>query len=256
MGAAPRVRFTERALEPKLFASLTRAVRGLAHERLRSTYQTTFWFDLETPGCLPEQAALALRDRVPEGRRVVGVEWWLSRMWTSDVRVDFHRDRDEKQALRTGKVVHPRWSSVFFLNRCRGGLLAVTEQPPCEDNPSLAPRVLDFDLAKPLPNRFVLFAGELTHGVLDARNQIPDAGGRPTVRWKGGAGSPSRRSRAEPAGAGGSPRAQALRLAVVFNWWHRRPEDVPRWDETRIYRSLALPRLKAPAPRASGRAGR
>jgi hypothetical protein len=29
-------------------------------------------------------------------------------------------------------------------------------------------------------------------------------------------------------------------LAAIFNWWHRRPEEIPSWRESRIYRSLAL----------------
>jgi hypothetical protein len=231
MAQAPRLRLAEDALEPRLFGQLCRAVKGLGQERLESTYQTTFWFDLGQPCCLPEAAALALRPRIPPGRRVVGVEWWLSRMRTSDVQVDFHRDRDEKLALRTGKVVHPRWSSVFFLIRCRGGLLAITNEPPCDDNPALAPRELDFDLVRPSPNRFVVFDGRLTHGVLDEKNRVPGTLGK---------------ARATPG---------PLRLAVIFNWWHREPLEVPRWDGTRIYRSLALPTVKA-ARRGSSTAAR
>ena len=213
MPEAPRLRLREEAIDPVLFRRLVRGVRALGTERLRSTYQTTFWFDLGTPVCLPEAAAGLLRRYVPAGRRVVGAEWWLSRMRTTDVRVDFHRDRDEKLALRTGRILHPRWSSILFLNRCRGGLLAVTDAPPNPDNPSLAPNRLDFDLAAPRPNRFVVFDGRLTHGVLDARNQIP---------------------------AGRLQGEGELRLTLVVNWWHRRPEDVPTWSEARPYRSLAL----------------
>ena len=208
-----RVALHEDALPPVAFRRLVRAVRALGNERLRSTYQTTFWWDLGEPVCLPEVAAAELRRFVPPGRRVVGAEWWLSRMRTIDVRVDFHRDRDEKLALRTGMVIHPRWSSILFLNRCRGGLLAVTEAEPNPENPSLAPDRLDFDLVAPRPNRFVVFDGRLTHGVLDANNRIPT--GRLT-----GAGE--------------------LRLTLVVNWWHRRPEDVPSWTEAKAYRSLAL----------------
>lgn len=208
----------EDALAPEQFRPLARAVKALGTERLRQTYQTTFWFDLGTPRCLPEAAALHLRPLVPAGRRIVGVEWWLSRMKTTDVRVDFHQDRDERLALRTGKLIHPRWSSVFFLNRTRGGLLAVTDALPNEDNPSLAPDRVDFDLVAPKPNRFVVFEGSLTHGVLDARNQIP---------------------------SGKLPGDPPLRLALILNWWHRRPEATPRWSESRIYRSLALPSSNA-----------
>lgn len=230
MEPAPRLCRFEGALAPEQFTALARAVRGLEHERLRSTYQTTFWFDLGEPRCLPEQAALSLRRCLPPGKRVVGVEWWLSRMRTTDVRVDFHTDRDEKLALSTGQIVHPRWSSVFFLNRCRGGLLAVTDQPPSEHNPSLAPDVHDFDLVRPSPNRFVVFDGRLTHGVLDARNRIP---------------------------SGKLPGHPPLRLAVIFNWWHRRPEGIPCWSETGIYRSLSLaPGISRRARRGSSRAAR
>lgn len=196
-------------------------MRALGTERLRSTYQTTFWFDLrgDAPGCLPELAATHLRALLPESRkRIIGVEWWLSRMRTTDVRVDFHQDRDEKLALRTGQLIHPRWSSVFFLNRCRGGVLAVTDALPNEENDSKAPDRLDLDLVAPKPNRFAIFDGTLTHGVLDSRNQIPT-----TPR----------------------PGKGPLRLAVIFNWWHRRPEGIPTWSETRIYRGLALPSIKA-----------
>ncbi len=220
-----RLRFHENALAPPLFRRLQRAVAGLGTERLRHTYQTTFWFDLAEARCLPELAARSLRRYVPSDRPLVGVEWWLSRMRTTDVRVDFHRDRDEKLALRTGKRVHPRWSSVLFLNQCQGGLLAVTDAPPNEENESQAPDVHDFDLAAPKPNRFVVFDGRLTHGVLDARNQIP-----------------SRRLPGRP----------PLRLAVIFNWWHRRPTDVPAWTQTRIYRALALDGLPRAAADLTG----
>ncbi len=217
------------ALDDALFRRLSRTVKGLGTERLRSTYQTTFWFDLRTPQCLPELAALELRKFIPPGRRVVGVEWWLSRMRTTDVQVDFHYDRDEKLALRTGRQIHPRWSSVFFLNRTRGGLLAVTDAPPNEDNESKAPDRLDLDLIAPKPNRFAVFDGKLTHGVLDAKNQIP---------------------------TGRLPGNPPLRLALIINWWHRRPEEVPTWAESGTYRSLTLSNTRrGPGSKARRRVG-
>jgi hypothetical protein len=200
------------ALERGLFATLQRRVKSLGDERLARTYQTTFWFALGTPACIVERAVLALRPFVPT-RGVRGVEWWLSRMWTHDVEVDFHRDRDEKRALRGGRELHPSRSSVLFLNRVRGGALAVTAAPPCDDNPARAPTRLALDLAAPRPNRFVHFDGRLTHGVLDAANQIPGV---------------EKRARGQ------------LRLALIFNWWRQRPEDVPTFRDSRAYRSLAL----------------
>src|SRR3954453_2006626 len=134
------IRFHENALPLALFRRLVRGVRAIGPEKLRNTYQTTFWFpfDGSEAESLTEQAAVELRGFV-RARRVVGVEWWLSRMKTTDVQVDFHQDRDEKLAGRTGALVHPVWSSVLFLNRCRGGLLAVTSELPVEENDAKAP---------------------------------------------------------------------------------------------------------------------
>ncbi len=137
----PLVRIVDGALPADLFRRLARGVRALGTEGLRSTYQTTFWFDLGEPGALPEEAILALHGRLgwPGRGAASGVEWWLSRMRTSDVGVDFHRDRDERRFQRTGVEIHPAFSSVLFLNRCRGGLLAVTAEPASEANPARAP---------------------------------------------------------------------------------------------------------------------
>jgi hypothetical protein len=191
-----------------LFVRLLRAVRGLGESGLRTTYQTTFWFQRgAAPACVVEEAIARVWLKGP----FAGVEWWLSRMRTSNVQVDFHRDRDEKLALLEGRDVHPARSSVLFLNRCRGGLLAVTQEPPNPRNVALAPDVHDFDFAQPGPNRFVWFDGKLTHGVLDARNEIP-----------------GRRL----------PRENTLRLAVIANFWRARPTGVPVFGESRAYRTL------------------
>ncbi len=203
-----RVHLKEGALPPRLFDPLRGAVVAIGERRLRHTYQTTFWFDFgQEPSNRVEAAVLKLR--VPG--TFAGAEWWLSRMRTSNVQVDFHRDRDERLALRTGRQIHPAISSVLFLNECRGGLLAVTAQPPNPDNPAMAPDVLDFDLIEPRANRYVWFDGRLTHGVLDAGNQLP-----------------GRRL----------PREAKLRLTIAINFWKKRPTGIPRFSERRLYREL------------------
>ncbi|WP_373048745.1 hypothetical protein [Vulgatibacter sp.] len=215
---APLVRIHTPALPEAAFRRLLRAVRSVGDERLRQTYQTTFWFDLATaPTNVVDEAALELRRYIPRSERVVGVEWWLSRMSPNDVRVDFHQDRDEKLALAGGPLVHPLVSSVLFLNRVKGGALAVTAEPPCEANPSLAPAILDFDLVAPHPNRFAVFAGDLTHGVLDAKNDIP---------------------------AGRLPGTARRRLTIAINWWDHRPTGVPTFPEAGVYRPLAAGRRR------------
>ncbi len=204
------VELTDAALPVALFSRLSRAIVRLGERRLRDTYQTTFWFPVgAAPSNVVEQAIAAL----PPAREATGTEWWLSRMRTSNVQVDFHRDRDEKLAGQGGPDVHPLVSSVLFLNRCHGGLLAVTEEPPNPLNPALAPEVLALDLIEPVPNRYVRFAGHLTHGVLDAENQVP-----------------GRRL----------PREPKLRLTIAINFWKKRPTGIPRFADRRIYSELAV----------------
>jgi hypothetical protein len=215
----PLVQLFEPALSAVSFRALRRAVARLGHERLRRTYQTTFWFDLCRPTSVAEEAITQLLERLPTRRGVIGAEWWLSRMKTTDVQVDFHRDRDEKRALAGRGEVHPTFSSVLFLNRTRGGALAVTDEPPCDDNPARAPERLSLDLVAPRPNRFALFDGRLTHGVLDANNQIPSG------RLQG----PAR-----------------MRLALIVNWWSRRPMGVAQFAESTVYRALRVPSRRFP----------
>ena len=214
------------ALEPALFGRVRRGIVALGTVGIRRTYQTTFWSPLDaTPAAVPELAVHALKARF-RAQGANGVEWWLSRMWTHDVRVDFHRDRDERLALAGGPDRHPRVSSVLFLNRVQGGALAVTVQTPEPANPAMVPLPLEADLVGPRPNRLAMFDGRLTHGVLDARNAVPT-------------------SRLRPRGE--------LRLTLVMNGWARRPTQVPTFEEAREYAALALRpgsrRLRAPRAR-------
>jgi hypothetical protein len=208
---APWVHRFDEALPRGLFTRLRRKVLALGSERLRTTYQTTFWYPFSGPTNVAEYAVEALRPVVPQ-TGIAGVEWWLARMNTNDVQVDFHKDRDEKLALRREAVRHPRISSVFFLNTLRrGGTLVVTDELPVEANPALAPEGRNWELVKPKGNRFVWFDGTLTHGVLDANNEIPAAKLKGEGEW---------------------------RYALIVNWWDRRPTDIPTFTESRAYRSL------------------
>jgi hypothetical protein len=219
--AAPLVVVLDGALPAGLFRRLARAVRALGAEGLRRTYQTAFWYDLGAPACVAEEAILALRPRAwaASAGRLAGVEWWLSRMRTSDVQVDFHQDRDEVLFGRSGRTRCPARGSVLFLNRCRGGALAVTDQPADDANPARAPLPFDGDLVRPQPNRLALFPGDATHGVLDARGAVPHR-------------------RLVP--------ATPLRLALVMNWWRARPEGRPRFAEAGVYAALRPRGRRAP----------
>ncbi|MDP1822098.1 MAG: hypothetical protein Q8L48_02615 [Archangium sp.] len=214
--AAPLVTIVDRALPAAEHRALKSAIVGLGRERIVAGYQTTFWYELGTPPSnRVEQAVVKLAALLPPRKRrsVTGVEWWLSRMRTSNVKVDFHRDRDNARFDETGEETHPRVSSVLYLNECRGGLLAVTREAPNPENQAFAPDVHDFDFVAPRANRFTFFEGTLTHGVLDANDEIP-----------------GRRLPTEP----------GLRLAIAVNFWDERPWKVPQFRESLHYRGLAL----------------
>ena len=180
---------------------------------LENTFDRTFWFGFsEPPDNVVALAILELHRLLNHGRRIIGAEWWLSRMRTSHVPFAFHQDRDGWHRVRTGKILHPVLSSVLFLNRCRGGSLAISERAPDEANRAAAPDG-ELWLACPRSNRFAVFPGNLTHGVLDSHNEIPGARRRRETR---------------------------LRLAVAINFWHRRPERIEAFSGSSHYPVLAM----------------
>jgi hypothetical protein len=200
-------------------------VRDITRLRLRvqrigraASYWKTFWHALEDrPDNIVATAVPALLDHLPSKAGISGVEWWIGRMRTTHVPLDFHHDRDVRLFEETGRIRHPRWSSVLFLSSVRGGSLLVTDQRLRRRGselvlvPSEARR---FATVRPELNRFVVFPGDLCHGVLDAFDRVPE---RPLP-----------------------PLPRTLRLTIVINWWTERPRGIRSWAESRAYRSLAL----------------
>jgi hypothetical protein len=211
----PLVTIVDGALPAEQHRALKAAIVRLGEERIVAGYQTTFWFELGTePSNRVEEAVVVLAGLLPlkQRRGLKGVEWWLSRMRTSNVKVDFHRDRDNARFDQTGEERHPKLSSLLYLGPSRGGLLAVTREAPNPENQAFAPDVHDFDFVEPRANRFTFFDGALTHGVLDANNELP-----------------GRRL----------PREKRLRLAIAVNFWSERPWGVPLFRASPHYRGLA-----------------
>jgi len=201
-GSQALVRVIDAALPAALVRRARAAISRLGRERLHSSYFTTFWLPRGgAPAHALEEAVLALW-KLARPRGCAGAEWWIGRSHTTRVPVEFHFDQDVKGRLRR----HPRLSSVFFFNPVRGGQLAVTDQVP---GGGTATRL---ETIAPRRNRYAVFAGNLLHGVLDARGRSP---GR---RLPGPAGR--------------------LRVTLVVNYWERRPAEVPTWNESGIYRSL------------------
>jgi hypothetical protein len=200
------VRAIDAALPEPLVRRARAAISRLGGERLRSSYFTTFWLPRNAVPQHPlEEAVLALW-KLARPRGCEGAEWWVGRAHTTYIPIGFHFDQD----VKGHRLRHPVISSVFFFNRVRGGQLAVTDQVP---GSSGATRL---ETAAPRRNRYAMFRGDLLHGVLDAhgrtpRRRLPDRPGR-------------------------------LRIALVVNFWKRRPTDVPTWKESGRYRALSLQR--------------
>ena len=196
------MRVIDAALPDALVRRARAAIARLGRERVQSSYFTTFWLPREVaPAHALEEAVLALW-KLARPRGCAGAEWWIGRSHTTRIPLEFHFDQDVKGRLRR----HPRLSSVFFFNPVRGGQLAVTDQVP---GSGAATRL---ETIAPRRNRYAVFAGNLLHGVLDAR-------GRPPGRRLPGA-------------------AGRLRVTLVVNYWEQRPTDVPTWNESGIYRPL------------------
>ncbi|HMC35880.1 MAG TPA: 2OG-Fe(II) oxygenase [Myxococcales bacterium] len=192
----------EAALPPPLVRRAREAIARIGSERLRQSYFTTFWLPRRAaPAHAVEEAVLALWP-LAGARRCAGAEWWLGRAYTTDLPVEFHFDQDVKGRHRR----HPRLSSVFFFNPVRGGQLAVTDQVPTSRT------AMRLETVAPRRNRYAIFAGNLLHGVLDARGRTPGK------RVQG-------------------PRG-VLRVTLVVNYWDRRPTGVSTWAESGIYRGL------------------
>ena len=196
------MRVIDAALPDALVRRARAAITRLGRERLRSSYFTTFWLPREVaPAHALEEAVLALW-KLARPRGCAGAEWWIGRSHTTRIPLEFHFDQDVKGRQRR----HPRLSSVFFFSPVRGGQLAVTDQVPRR---GAATRL---ETIAPRRNRYAVFAGNLLHGVLDARGRTPGP------RFPGPAGR--------------------LRVTLVVNYWERRPTDVPIWSESGIYRPL------------------
>ncbi len=214
-GSSPAVTGLIQIVEPAVPNALfRRAHRALRRVGNAATYWRTFWFDFHDPQNVVEELALSLRSHLPRGAKIAGVEWWIGRMRTTNVPLEFHHDRDLALYESIGRVVHPSLSSVLFFNTVRGGSLLVTNQTlVTKKGWRLQPAsATHYASVRPLPNRFALFSGALYHGVLDANDELPHGrlSGKPaSVRW-----------------------------SIVFNWWKRAPINTRRWSESRAYRAL------------------
>jgi hypothetical protein len=184
-----------------LFRRMARSVREVGTERLENSYRTNFWFALDAPPRnVVEEAIVRLCRVVRPGPRCIGAEWWLGRLAYGQS-LPMHFDRDMTLEKRTGQVAHPLWSSILYLNRFPTSPTVILDQVLGRDRFSLVPSVPRYGkVIEPVPNRYVVYRGDLYHGVV---------------------ASPAARERA--ARSGKARKAAGLRLTLLVNYWDRRP---------------------------------
>ena len=198
-----QINLFENALPKQLFRRLVRAVNSVGKERMEDmgSYNTTFWFPLGArPSNVVEECIVKLRDLVRPGPECIGMEWWLGRLAYGQS-LPFHTDRDRSLRQLTGEIVHPLWSSILYLNLFPSSPTMVLDQTLGPDGRSWVPPKAEFGRTlDAIPNHYVVFTGNLRHGVV-AKAEEQDASN----------------------GNGKSAASSELRLTLLVNYWHRRP---------------------------------
>ena len=174
-GRVPGVREHEGALPADLFERLVRAVRAIGDERIERNYTTTFWFELGSePTNVAEECVVELMRWADPDPSCIGIEWWIGRL-RRGAKLRLHFDRDMTLRKRTGAFVHPLRGSVLYLNRFPGAPTVILDQIPGPDGESRVPEKARIRQAvDAVPNRYVVFPGNLRHGVVpDRESKLP-----------------------------------------------------------------------------------
>ena len=152
-----------------------------------------------------------------------GVEFWAQRRSLA-APMHLHWDCDEKLGGMTGLLVCPLLSVILYVGD-EGGPTLMIARSPADENPSstLQPPERCW-LVWPHAGQIVSFAGSMLHAVL----RQDGATATPLAPW--------------PPAPTGEEQPARMRTTVLFNFWARRPMDLPM-----LPRSLA-PRLVAAQP--------
>src|SRR6266404_4224803 len=222
------------ALPKAHFRRLGRAVHAVGTERMENmgSYNTTFWFPIGVnPTNIVEECISKLYALVRPGPDCIGMEWWLGRLKFGEG-LAFHTDRDRSLRHQTGEIVHPLWSSILYLNRFPSSPTIVLDQVLSSDGHSwIPPKPKHGSSLEPIPNHYVVFRGDLRHGVVadETRAKAAESVDR----------------------SGPIPECSELRLTLLINYWDRRPMPPNCRDyDGAIYPAIFNERLDVPA--ASG----
>jgi len=189
------------AIPANLFARMEADCRVMAgyEERqpvLLDGKRMTRWMPLgATPRTALEEAILHLAKLAKaDPARLVGFEWWVQAIGGA-APLGFHVDKDEAVASHEKYLLHPLWSSVFYVTSTGGGTLITNQYSPRGNGyePEVATEAA---WSFPEENKFLLFNGTLLHGV------VPGSA----------------------TGTGGT--GQGIeRITFLVNFWHVKPKE-------------------------------
>jgi hypothetical protein len=159
-------------------------------------HHTTFWYTVDRkPENIFESIVDNLKPLAAPGAGVIGVEWWFALLWTNTTPqwlLPCHFDKNDLDERDISRLTHPDKASILFLNTVPYGELVVTSQVMSERGNPRPRQPTDMRFIAPTANRYVVFPGQLYHGVL----------GR---MWRP----------LEPT---------QLRITMAVNWWSERPK--------------------------------
>lgn len=215
-----KIRLLEDTLPTPLFRRLATAVRAVGTERMdgMESYSTTFWFPRGSkPANIVEECVAQLCDVVRPGPQCIGMEWWLGRLKHGES-LPFHTDRDRSLRKLTGQIAYPLWSSILYLNRFPSSPTVVYDQVLGADGKWVPPKPELGWTLDAVPNHYVVFRGDLRHGVV------------------------ARGAEQKPSGGSGKTDPPAeLRLTLLVNYWDRRPLPPNCRDyDGAVYRGLQM----------------
>lgn len=194
----------EEALRVPIFEKLVSAVRAIGSERMKGngSYTTTFWFPRDaSPTNIAEETIIELINLVDPGPDCIGTEWWLGRLGHGK-ELRLHFDRDLALKRKTGESIHPILSSVFYLNGFPNSPTVILDQVLGPDGKTKIPEKAEFGRSfDAVPNHYVVFPGNLRHGVIPNWNK-PDGADNMDAS---------------------NDFSDDLRLTLLVNYWHRRP---------------------------------
>ena len=165
----------------------------------------------------------SILDRRKHTEQIVGFEWWThTRPLGANLGHNLHFDTDEALLSQEGLVTHPIYSSVLYLTgEPHGGPTLVLDQTP--DSTENASRAWS---CSPKDNTFLVFPGNLLHGVLPCSNgskDEPPATSKPSINQLINATSKNENS----------IMSAKHRLTFMVGFWTRRVPDKMR--ERKLY---------------------